>query len=464
MRLCYVNSAVPIIVKKKVGGSFDLSCVNPTQLKELKHVIEIIKNVTDLVIEPEVRKCTEKMQSNSTDIAVANVNLREAGPNFKVPVPWDPTTLYIASSYNETQYQLDQANRGKSFLGILNNVYAFEGEVYLVIALLVSTLAIVSFCHQLLFRSKGRLRKGKKWKKKSRRPLSNFLSRTTVFIMAVANFLLFNPFRCMYKTTQVTVDKPPLITNYEQLMQLNSSISFSNLYVNVQSFLEPNEQNVRKKDIIYRMYHHFLTHQLNGTPRNKKEVLDHIKEARKLQFKSKLVNIGDDVYIGKALAIACKMTFKGELHRYHQFHDPNQREELTGWAFRKDFEDPKLVKKLRTVFEMGTMDVRERKLARYLFNDFKLVESTQEHYYKQNLLCFDNQVRPYELTETFTSGFSFFAIFFLIALLLFFIAFVLHLIERKLFRRVKKVKMSIIPPKQQKNVGPSRWRVRPSLH
>lgn len=60
MRLCYLNSLVPIIVKKKVDGSFDISSVTPTLVKEVKHVLAIIKNVMDLVIEPEVKSARRK--------------------------------------------------------------------------------------------------------------------------------------------------------------------------------------------------------------------------------------------------------------------------------------------------------------------------------------------------------------------------------------------------------------------
>ena len=156
--------------------------------------------------------------------------------------------------------------------------------------------------------SKRRLRKGKKWKEKSSSPLSVFFTRTIVFIISMCDFLLFNPFRCIYNTSQVTVDKSPLITLKLWATDATQFIS--------QSF-------------------------------------QFVRQQRKLQFKSKLVHIGDDVYIEKRHTTH---TFKGELHRYYKFHDLNQRE-LAGWTLRKDFEDPKLVKKLRTVFEMGTMNV-----------------------------------------------------------------------------------------------------------
>lgn len=440
MRLCIVNIGEEIFVNKRTNGSFEITSVSQGKKAKIDHFLQIVTDASDIIFRSNVKSCVQTMEINMSDITSANLNFRDSGVTYDVTVPWNPTSIYIASGYNVTQYELDLAKKNGSFLGVLINIYAFEFPVHLVVAFLILSLASLWISSSLVNRRMPSFRQKVEKKMKSKNFWHTCPTRKFVFFFkSLSIFLLATPFRCIYKTTQVVVSKPPLITNYEDLMKANSSLLYANVNVDLKSLLKPTPQNIEKQDVIYRIHEYVSKFEWTREIKGARKIIYLLKQQRHLTFSGKAVLIGDEEIVEKGLTVACLMTFQNELHRYYKFRDPNQREELTGFGTRHGLKNQKLTRRLRWMFEMNSIVMRRTRLARYLYTNYVYTDPgvSEEQVLAQRHLCLD--IRTADRTrEVFTNDILFFLCSFLLATTLFIIASVFLIIEKVLFYRHSK--------------------------
>lgn len=444
LRVCYANTVSRIRVNFSTDRPYTVTANTPTKVKDVLHILSFIPNVTEFALEPVLDGCIDRLHNNLSDVAAGDLVLADSGVDHKIPVPWRATTVYIVAAYNVTEYEDEQANRGRSFLGVLTNLGNFDASVYPVIMLMLMMFLLICLLDALIVSRK--LKNINLYYRRHHRirGLTNIMfhrmlrNRFATFLMSIAVFLIFTPFKCMYKTTQIVIDQPDFIQNYQDIIDRNASVHWSNLYADIPGLLKPSEDNIKRKDLVYRFYHHAMTHKPRASTRkvkSKQDIIEIIAQKQNKILHQKTVTIGDYVFTERNLAISCAMTFRKQFHRFFKFHDPNQSEHLTGFALRMPINNQKLLRNFRAIFESATIDVRETTLARYIYKDFKLNLATEEQYKKQKILCYEEHINFDKTQGIFTSDSIFFASIFFLALLIFTFAFIVLLIELKMKRR-----------------------------
>ena len=131
-RVCYANSVSGIRVDFLAASRYTVQASKPSKVKNVLHVFSLVPNVrrVRVALQTDVHGCINRLNSKMSDVIAGHLVIANSGVNFKVPVAWKDTTLYLVAAYNLTKYEEEQATRGQSLLGFLSNLSNFHHSVY----------------------------------------------------------------------------------------------------------------------------------------------------------------------------------------------------------------------------------------------------------------------------------------------------------------------------------------------
>ena len=389
------------------------------------------------------------MKNNLSDISIGNYFPHINSP-YVVPVPFIPVTLDFVAGYDHGKYINRQRNLVGTFLGVLENLYAFQYQVYLTAFGLVTVCLILIFLQVILI-EKYKFRRKRRNRRKKFCLWTNFnltladvmyhpsstRNRITCFIFEVAFFLILTPFGLMFKTTQVVTEKPQVITNYEEIINSRAEVLYTNLNSDEREFLRPGEINVKNNDVVNRMWKYF---ERKGVLFKAKARMDIIKLRNERTYSlanGSLVFLATRNFAKYLRETHCSWTKDGTILRMFRFHDESQRQILAGNAFRLGYKNDKLVRKFKILFEHRVNWARERRKFRFLGFEKKFVSSNKtivyntprRHRSKQLDVCLDESIGEFHKEETFASDLKFYRLFTVIICLMVLMSVVVFVIE-----------------------------------
>ena len=405
-----------------------------------KACIEIAKLIFDatqpssLILGGSEERCLNLIAKNLTDVSYGLYKIEDES-FYSVPTVQGSTTLGFISGYEVNEYIESQSNRSYSKFGLLENVTAFNGSVYLTILLLFVTMWLTKWAFKLNNRRIILRRKMYHLTRKTRpRP------RGIMFLASVSVFLISTPFFSLFKTFQVVTERPNVIVDYESLIKSNASI-VSFFTVNAESYLKPSTMSTKTDNWAFRLYNYYHGgHSISGKD-FKSNYLEknglfgyfsynyHVAQflvERKIvifthHFSAKIIK---DRY--------CSVSNEDEFFRIFVFKDRHQREILFGSAFRAQVKLPKLVARLKHLFEFGSTYPYGSQFLQYMddYLDQKAGLVSQEHRREQKQLCMDDKIIAFVKENTFASDLEFFLAFWVLLLLLVVVSFGLVVFER----------------------------------
>lgn len=399
----------------------------------------VLTNLTSISLINSTVSCELRMKNNLSDFSVGNFFPHDDA-TYSVPVPFIPVTLDFVAGYDHGKYIEQQTNLAGTFLGVLENLYSFEIEVYVVIAAFWVTFGFIILCQfHLIQDERNNKLKRRRIKKQitfaryfnsiindALNDPSNSRTRMTCFLFSLFTFFSFTPFTLMFKTTQVVTESPKIITNYREIIESGAEVLYTNLNSDETEFLKPSETSIKNNDLVNQMWNYFVKKATLFKAKGRIDIIN-LRNERTYSLANRTLVFFATRHFAKYLReVHCSWTDDQTLLRMFRFHDPSQREILGGFAFRLGFTDERLIKRLKIIFEhrlSWAMKSRNLKLLgfkkKFVNNKATTVYQTSKQHRSEQLdLCLDQSLLKYEKEETFASNTSFFTCFFIILFLL----------------------------------------------
>lgn len=351
-------------------------------------------------------ECLERLGANDSDFASGMFSyFSQSADGYTVPVPMFVSIANILTGYKIT-HSKDQTI---SCASVFDNLSFLEPPVYMVsLLLLVLLIAIICLTVAARFHhsysvnriiSTGNVQR--RWTRLltktanevhtlTRRRESTFKLISVLY--SVLSFYLITSFMCLYKTSQVILVKPPIVTSYEQLLQSTHSVPifYDVLFQVTDEF----------KNAVASSFESRVWQRLQRSPRAKRLIVTgdnqgaEIISLLRVCF-SRIVN-EHDVIIAKSLMVkmiktlTCASSPESEKWRLMVFVDKNARESLLGYALSRTYTHPRYFsERMRILFES--------KLIHHYFDiatdaswlAYLLTGASKRHQQEQNYACSD---------------------------------------------------------------------------
>ena len=357
-RICFLAHGAEITKTKR--GSYVVSGFVNVQLQAARVILDLfsVLNFT-LINEGNGRSgCINSLQENNSDFTYGLFPLTDLNQPYWVPAIHSPSSVLILTGYEVSSYIQSQKNKYKSKYSLINNIFLFDVQIYVAIALLFATfMSSYALCLKFKCKRKRSLRSFvTKFVKNLRVHIQRCwtISRTRLrcisFLMFITFFFIKAPFFLLFNTSQVVTDKPFLISNFETV--LDFKVPCWKGIENLDRFLEPNGPS----GIADRFWRHFQ--RTKNSPfsqrRGISESLAIMDEMMRKIIARKLVYLAQDHENKIMETLFCTLSSESEFFRTFYFKDKHSREIAVGSALRVGFTNGMLIKRLKWTFESQT--------------------------------------------------------------------------------------------------------------
>lgn len=430
MRICF-----PTGMESKIEFKNGKVQVDGPSAKTLVKWVDLgltIANASEIVGVEKDEDCVQRFLENRSDFSVSFYSIHDESGRFSVPVPCFVTSIYILSGYDVRHYIEEQEKQKKSF-DILENFTSFSGVYYILAALWMLTLILTILARVLMIRRRPRLFRGLKRSVDCIFSMASNLDEArkwmlVSFTLQIGLFLLLTPFSVYFKTNQVVLEEPSVVSSYEEIMDEKVKIRYSRMGIDITNYLERASDTPQgERDVIKRMKKYFLSNskdlKLTATP----ETLITFGELAKSVINNSYVFLGSDAIIEALRQVLCSWSSEPNLYQMVKFHDPHQQEILVGFTFRMSQLPKKLVKKLLYAFEGHIPATLLTMMDNYM--GFGMVSNSQAHRHRQLFVCQQQNVIRHRRDEIHVSDMNFFHHFFELFICILLFAFTLVCLE-----------------------------------
>ena len=360
-RLCIPGNRNVKFTRDPDGNYNSLSLATDSE-KHYLMMHDSIVNSTQLMIQPSVDKCIKSLQLNESDIVIAPVHPDEDA--YTVPATFSSSTADFITGLNLSRHSelLEKPEVKKH--GVLSNSTNFTVPIYAIIALFIITFISLIYLSSHLMKMRLSIIGRRKNKTVARiflfycryfaHPRVSHL-RNVCLLILVFYFLSITPFLLMFKTNQLVFKVPRMIDSYEQVIDSRATVFVPWVSSNASNFLVPYRDDMNS--IVNRFW--FFFRQMERAFDVSAKLRDFSKI---MSFMDQLTN-GRCIFLSSSLviqfyqALFCSLAINSDQQiALLLFHDPHQRSEIQGFAFRIGYINLQVVQLYKRLFEMQTLD------------------------------------------------------------------------------------------------------------
>ena len=411
MRLC-MSVGMMYDVKFKENGRFT---IEGTAAKSMSYYIQfginLTKNMTEAFFAESHEECLERFRLNQSDFSLNRFSIHDTSGKYSAPVPSYSSSLNIVSGYNLHTYEQEQHVFSKKMPSVLHNFASYSNKIYVLTALFMLSLFLIIWTNVFIVQKRCCL------KRTVRKALKYFITfimngsdrwYLPSLVLTMGLFLLVTPFCILFKTKQVVVDEPPMITNYRKIIDQRVQMIYTGLGTNESDFfkLGSNSRHANSMNEILEYFHsNSRLFKLEVTPHTHNLLLTLSKGI----VQGKNVIIGSDEVTEPMRQLFCSWTLGDDLYQMLSFRDPKQEEIILGFIFGR-YPSKNLVKRLRHTFEAHIPSVLLKIFDNY--EGIELLLTSPEHRQRQLFLCQQRTLIAHRKEEVSPTDLSFFLPFF----------------------------------------------------
>lgn len=384
-----------------------------------------LTNVSEVLGVESYDDCIKHFEKNDSDFSVCPFRIHQMSDKFSVPVPAFSSSLEILSGYNEYTYQKEQQVLANNMPSVLANFAAYSYTIYSLASLFLFSLFLVVEANVLLVQRRLRVRRSIR---KSIKYLSSFI-RTGCkrwflpsLVLNLGLFLLVTPFRILFKTNQVVIKGPQMITNYRKIIDQRVEIVNLGFGSNIDMFLQLGTKS-HSDNSMTKIYKYFQSNSHRIRLAKSPKSLEVLSELSKAMVQGRQVIVSSGTMTEALRQLFCSWALEDDLYQILSFRDPIQGEVILGYAFRSLDPPKELVKRLRRAFEGHLPST----LA-YLLNNYIGViylPNSPLHKQRQLFLCQQRILLPHSKEQVVPADLAFFFPFFATILVPIVLSFVL---------------------------------------
>lgn len=418
MRICVVTALDTKIEIKH--GQATIEGPTSKSIGQWINFVLSLTNVSKVTKGDSYDDCAQVFSKNQSDFSFSTFSIHDT--RFTIPVPAYPISVYILSGYNLTKYEKEELLSPPKKFDVLENIDAFSPGTYGLIALWMITLFVI-----LMIEMK-KVHKRCTFSNVLMKSLRDFFLMMTTgsnrwfllsLILNFGLFLLLTPFCILFKTNQVVVDEPRLITNYEQIIDQRVQIIYSRIQADPMEYLKLGS-DTRTGTLRNRIRKYYSKNSRGVETKRSPETISLLNRLTKEVVENKAVFMGTNVIAEAFRQVLCSWSMHPNLLQVMKFRDPQQEERLQGFIFRMSNPPKKMINRLQRAFESHIPSVLLNSLENYF--GIEVLPNPDHHRQKQLLLCQRQHVVEHQKDQVLASSSDFFIHFFTILLALVFVA------------------------------------------
>ena len=230
IRLCFLSGFAGMKVQyDQVRQKFYITGATSSTVERFS-LFSQLYNLTSVHRAFDAEECYELLGSNKSDVSShLTSHLSSGDSRFTVPAPTFVDRHVLLAGYNVTNYEMTQ--RTDKSMNVLTNFFNFDSSTCLLIGLFALLMLTSAFIRIRILQMKRGLRSGVKLFTPSNlirnmsitvkkiaqgRARSSRLLSLSLFLLL---FFLFTCFIVLFKTDQVVMKAPEIISSYEQILQ-----------------------------------------------------------------------------------------------------------------------------------------------------------------------------------------------------------------------------------------------------
>ena len=388
MRIC-----IPTIVKntlnKRKDGSYGIDGFGASQYLELIDIFSRTygRNSTFHLTNHRI-ECIERMKNNQSDFSSFYLPIFKDTEHFSIPTSIMSTKLAFLTGYDLMRKPV----KPRQCADVLINISLLDPLTYFW-SFIVTIILVLFISLKIWATMKTKEKKTKHvWKHISKELMSLYYGNSDKFrliclLFTILSFTLVNSFKILYKTSQIAVEEPFVVSDYEQLLYHETAKPlFCDLYVRIsQEFLNPPVGSLREK----------IRDKVIKSGQAGHNFTCFIKVLN--QFLANLyrgMHERNDVIFGTTSTIrmlntaVCGYAPEDELWRFFFFSDPSESESLYGFSVSIFYSNKKFYAHRMTKL------IEQHILSQYMFITMdmsiivrRLRETSANHFYLQQAVC-----------------------------------------------------------------------------
>lgn len=407
----------------------------------------------------KTEECLERLKNNQSDLSTSMISYYQYLDGFTVPVQLMPGDIQFI-----TGYKLNfTAIKPRECATVMANIQLLGPFVHLTsLALIFSLILIIStgiimkfklkrkYSCELTTRKMSKSKTVKKVMKQIIKELSLVYNRKSIrfrwisFLFTILCFYLVLSSRSLYKTSQVIVNEPYVVKDYEMLLNDKQSlpIFYDTFSITSELFKFAPENSLKKKiwSKLIKSKVQMKNHIING------EVLinlDFFKNIFKKIDEKHFAFFANSFAAEFIEAMFCCLSPEDELWRLFRLTDESEIENLIGYPFSEHFNDLKsLSRSMRRYFESHLSVIFYRKLiASSKKFASTLSPADRPHQYEQSLICSDDFKLDTKL-DVKAIGMGYYKSFFITLVVITISSYFINTYERLYFKYQHKTVMS----------------------
>lgn len=183
---------------------------------------------TTFYFTPETNECLERLSNNESDSSSVFLPIETIAAGYFVPHPLFSGRLQFVSGYNVSEGVIKE----KDSATVAANFFLLEAQVYFwSLILFTSFISFIAFRVTLMYLNVRRLRR-LPLIYAIKRQISKMIYRSSIrfklitMLYCILYFYLVTSFLCVYKTSQVIVEKPFYAKSYQESLEHATSLAF----------------------------------------------------------------------------------------------------------------------------------------------------------------------------------------------------------------------------------------------
>lgn len=409
-RLCHTTAPT---TKIEIRPNRQVRVYGPTPKSDAKYIefAMSLVNVSEVICVESNEDCVDKFLKNQSDFSLNTLNIHNTSGKYSAPIPSYSSSLSILSGYNMDKYLQQEQSFSKNMQSVLANFTSYSIIIYACIILWMLSLFLIIWTNVLMVQRRRHMVRAIL---KSLGYFFTFIKSGSsrwflpALVLNFGVFLLVTPFCILFKTKQVVVDDPKMITNYKQIIDervqmVQTGVGDLSEFFKLGTLSQ--RENFMAEFVEYFQFNS-LKVRLDPSP----QTFDLLGNLSHAIVEGKQVVIGSDQIMEPLRQIFCSWTIE-ELYQMFAFRDPKQEELILGYIF--PIENPpteQLIKRLRHTFEAHLPSVLLKIFDNYA--GIEMLPTSPEHRQRQLFLCQQRTLIPHRRKESLPADLFFFLPFF----------------------------------------------------
>lgn len=400
MRVCITTAATNILTRRR-DGSYRVTGPSYDFYSEYIEILgRMFSKNNSIYLTMSSDECLDRLNSNQSDFTTAMFPYFGNSIDLRIPVPFYASKISFITGFDLTRKPV----RPRECASVISNLTLIEPHAYFFAALLFLSLVLVILLQTWMFVSYKRRRTNGYKMFHLKLILGEIMPvffgtskrfRYICLLSTILTFYLVNGFKILYKTSQIIIEEPFVVRNYQDILADETSQAY---FYNPMAKVSDQFENAPKDTLRGKIWAKMLAHTRGNANSHLISGIGTANQPLKwtrLRFEEMhhkhYVMIASTVTISLIETIFCLVSADDQLFRVLTFQDPSEPEDLLGWVFAHSFADEKYVTR-------GSRKGTESYIVIHLLtksavgNEVKqfirqLVDPSPAHYNLQELVC-----------------------------------------------------------------------------